>query len=124
MEKALTKFLCRTNPIHNLFDNEEANIFPLIACKPTFPPYLSALLPQDQIFDPEDLEYTAKDQVQNQPPRKRLKSDCKVSDNKIQTDDEEEIVEATNKSPEKENLSWDIDNPYLAATKLPIKGNF
>ncbi|KAK4885805.1 hypothetical protein RN001_002076 [Aquatica leii] len=122
MEKALTKFLCRTNPIHNLFDNEEANIFPLIACKPTFPPYLSALLPQDQIFDVEDLEYIAKDQDQAQPPRKRIKSECKVSDSKLPTDDEEEAQENVTKATEKENLNWDIDNPYLAATKLPVKG--
>lgn len=118
MEKALTKFLCRTNPIHNLFDNEEANIFPLIACKPTHPPYLSALLPQDQIFDPEDLEYTAKDQIQNQQPRKRIKSECKIE--KMETGDEEENLQMT-KSPEKESMNWEIDNPYLAATKLPIK---
>lgn len=28
MEKALTKFLAKTNQTHNLFDSEEANIFP------------------------------------------------------------------------------------------------
>lgn len=28
IEKALTKFLAKTNPIHNLFDTDEANIFP------------------------------------------------------------------------------------------------
>ena len=31
--------------------------FSVIACKSQFPPYLTALLPQDQIFDPEELEY-------------------------------------------------------------------
>jgi len=122
MEKALTKFLCRTNSTHNLFDNDEANIFPLIACKPTFPPYLSALLPQDQIFDLEDLEYDAKAQIQNQPPRKRIRSESKL-DSKMQTDDEDDNHEELNKAGEKESLNWEIDNPYLAATKLPVKGN-
>lgn len=115
MEKALTKFLCRTNSTHNLFDNEEANIFPLIACKPTFPPYLSALLPQDQIFDLEDLEYDAKAHIQSQPPRKRIKSESKQSDSKMQTDDDDTREEG-NKMGEKESLNWEIDNPYLAAT--------
>ncbi|KAF5304690.1 hypothetical protein FQA39_LY09467 [Lamprigera yunnana] len=123
MEKALTKFLCKTNPIHNLFDNEEANIFPLIACKPTFPPYLTPLLPQDQIFDVEDLEYIAKEQEQNSPPKKRIKSECTLSENKISMDIDEVITENVTKSNEKENHNWDIDNPYLAATKLPLNSS-
>lgn len=30
---------------------------PVIACKPTFPPYLACLLPTDQVFDFDELEY-------------------------------------------------------------------
>ncbi|KAJ8955725.1 hypothetical protein NQ318_008597 [Aromia moschata] len=50
IEKALTKFLAKTSPTHNLFDTDESNIFPLIACKPAYPPYLSALLPPGSDF--------------------------------------------------------------------------
>lgn len=57
VERALTKFLAKTSEIDTLFDNEENPMFPLIACKPSFPPYLQALNPSDQIFDFEELEY-------------------------------------------------------------------
>uniref|UniRef100_A0A182N3R5 Transcription initiation factor TFIID subunit 8 n=1 Tax=Anopheles dirus TaxID=7168 RepID=A0A182N3R5_9DIPT len=57
VERALTKFLAKTSEIDSLFDNEESPMFPLIACKPSFPPYLQALNPSDQIFDFEELEY-------------------------------------------------------------------
>lgn len=35
----------------------EQFIFSVIACKPTFPAYLSCLLPTDQVFDFDELEY-------------------------------------------------------------------
>ncbi|XP_058054035.1 transcription initiation factor TFIID subunit 8-like [Anopheles bellator] len=57
VEKALTKFLAKTSEIDSLFDNEDNPMFPLIACKPSFPPYLQALNPTDQVFDFEELEY-------------------------------------------------------------------
>lgn len=94
----------------------------VIACKPTFPSYLNALLPQDQIFDPEDLEYDHKGHEEHQPPRKRLKSENK-SENRSQTNDSEENNEASVKQEETTSSNWDIDNPYLAATKLPSKAN-
>lgn len=42
------------------------NILAVIACKPSFPSYLSALNPSDQIFDWEELEYYY--QVANRKP--------------------------------------------------------
>ncbi|XP_052872768.1 transcription initiation factor TFIID subunit 8-like [Anopheles cruzii] len=57
VEKALSKFLAKTSEIDSLFDNEDNPMFPLIACKPSFPPYLQALNPTDQVFDFEELEY-------------------------------------------------------------------
>ncbi|XP_018333255.1 transcription initiation factor TFIID subunit 8 [Agrilus planipennis] len=119
IERALTKFLAKTNPTHNLFDNDESNIFPLIACKPAFPPYLSALLLSDQVFDAEDLEYDPKTQDQNQPPKKKQKSDSSVSDENKTNEKATENI--TIKTEEKEAPNWEIDNPYLAATKMPIK---
>lgn len=123
VEKALTKFLAKTSQTHNLFENDEF-IFPLITCKTEFPPYLNALMPQDQIFDAEDLEY--KTEEINPPPKKRVKTE--KSETKTEGDGEEEVVEKPpeeiedpNKVDENSSPVVDIDNPYLAATKLPNK---
>lgn len=94
----------------------------MIACKPQFPPYLSALLPQDQIFDPEDLEYDPRSQEHHaSPPKKRIKSELKQEP--TPTEETVETKEELSKNEESTSQTWDIDNPYLAATKLPSKGN-
>ncbi|XP_063919110.1 transcription initiation factor TFIID subunit 8-like [Zophobas morio] len=117
IEKALTKYLAKTSPTHNLFDTDEANIFPLIACKPAYPPYLSALSPQDQIFDPEDLEYDHKSQMIQQSKEQKSKEEA---ENKDEEDNEETLNDSV-KSEENTTTNVYIDNPYLAATKLPKK---
>lgn len=97
----------------------------MIACKPTFPPYLNALLPQDQIFDAEDLEYVHKvTEDSESPPKKRIKTEKKIAENnKNQTDGNKDVqINETIKPEENVQQNWDIDNPYLAATKLPAKG--
>ncbi|CAG9821198.1 unnamed protein product [Phaedon cochleariae] len=120
MEKALTKFLAKTSQTHNLFDTDEANIFPLIACKPVYPPYLSALLPQDQIFDPEDLDFDPKSQIiQQQKNHDRAKKKIKAE---IKTEPGEEVEQEVDHNESKnseDNQGGLIDNPYLAATKMP-----
>lgn len=94
----------------------------MISVKPQFPPYLSALLPQDQIFDPEELEYKVEEL--KTPPKKRVKTDSeKEKESKDEPDDMDDDDE-TEPEPEKMEESptqsnVDIDNPYLAATKLP-----
>ncbi|CAH0551873.1 unnamed protein product [Brassicogethes aeneus] len=125
IEKALTKFLAKTSEVHNLFETDEANIFPLIACKPPYPPYLSALLPQDQIFDPEDLDFDPKSQILQQvkdakeaKERKRVKIEPKE-----EVEEAEENLNDSAKSEESTTPKTFIDNPYLAATKLPSKEN-
>lgn len=94
--------------------------FLVIACKPAYPPYLSALLPQDQIFDPEDLDSDPKSQIMQQQKdhdtaTKKIKKEIK--------EDIEELEESPNdslKSNEDSAMNVNfIDNPYLAATKLP-----
>ncbi|XP_077287101.1 TBP-associated factor 8 [Arctopsyche grandis] len=57
VERALTRFLAKTGDTHTLFNTDDNQMFPLIACKPTFPAYLPCLLPTDQVFDFEELEY-------------------------------------------------------------------
>ncbi|XP_045478419.1 transcription initiation factor TFIID subunit 8-like [Harmonia axyridis] len=112
VERALTKFLAKTAPsTHNLFDTDDTNAFPLIASQPTSTPYLSALLPQDQIFDQEDLEYDSKEVVGQKKEHVR-KEDVKME--KI----EEEVSESS-RSEDPNSSNNFIDNPYLAATKLP-----
>ncbi|KAL3288650.1 hypothetical protein HHI36_003083 [Cryptolaemus montrouzieri] len=113
VERALTKFLAKTAPTtHNLFDTEETNIFPLIASQPNYPPYLSALLPQDQIFDQEDLEYDPKaEAIEHKKSREKKNEAVKIE--KV-----EEELESV-KSEENNSSNNFIDNPYLAATKLP-----
>ncbi|KAJ8924294.1 hypothetical protein NQ315_007087 [Exocentrus adspersus] len=122
IEKALTKFLSKTSPTHNLFDTDEANIFPLVATKPVYPPYLSALLPQDQIFDPEDLDFDPKSQIiQQQKNHDKAKNRIKPEVKKEDEEETSELVVDVDVEKNEENTASGsyIDNPYLAATKLP-----
>ncbi|XP_065081940.1 transcription initiation factor TFIID subunit 8-like [Ochlerotatus camptorhynchus] len=96
IEKALTKFLAKTSDVHSLFDNEDNPMFPLIACKPSFPPYLQALNPTDQIFDFEELEYYY--QVAN---RKEDPADTKDGDD----DDDDEDGEGKKEDDGKDSES-------------------
>lgn len=73
IERALTKFLAKTSEIHNLFNTDDNQVFPLIACKPTFPAYLPCLLPTDQVFDFDELEYhfQVANRTEDLPPDKK-----------------------------------------------------
>ncbi|EAT41503.1 AAEL006856-PA [Aedes aegypti] len=106
IEKALTKFLAKTSDVHSLFDNEDNPMFPLIACKPSFPPYLQALNPTDQIFDFEELEYYY--QVAN---RKEDPSETKDGDD----DDDDEDGEGGNGSKKE-------DDGKDSESASPVKG--
>ncbi|XP_045516498.1 transcription initiation factor TFIID subunit 8 [Pieris brassicae] len=77
IEKALTKFLAKTSETHNLFNTEDNQVFPLIACKPTFPAYLPCLLPTDQVFDFDELEYhfQVANRTEDMPAEKKDQSD-------------------------------------------------
>ncbi|XP_056633195.1 transcription initiation factor TFIID subunit 8-like [Diorhabda carinulata] len=124
IEKALTKFLAKTSTTHNLFDTDEANIFPLIACKPAYPPYLSALLPQDQIFDPEDLDIDPKSQIlQQQKNHDKAKNQVKQDLKMEEGEQAQENLNESRISEDNMNNPNYIDNPYLAATKLPVGRN-
>ncbi|XP_060536759.1 transcription initiation factor TFIID subunit 8-like [Cylas formicarius] len=120
VERALTKFLAKTSPTHSLFDTDESNIFLLIASKPPYPPYLSALLPQDQIFDAEDLEYDPKAQIQRQQKEHEEAKNISVKEEQEESRENESQNDSI-KSEENTSGSNFIDNPYLAATKLPVK---
>lgn len=81
-------------------------MFPLIACKPSFPPYLQALNPTDQIFDFEELEYYY--QVAN---RKEDPSETKDGDD----DDDDEDGEGGNGSKKE-------DDGKDSESASPVKG--
>ncbi|CAG9583214.1 unnamed protein product [Danaus chrysippus] len=77
IEKAITEFLAKTSETHNLFNTEDNPVFPLIACKPTFPAYLPCLLPTDQGFDFDELEYhfQVANRTEDMPADKKDQSD-------------------------------------------------
>ncbi|XP_030759424.1 transcription initiation factor TFIID subunit 8-like [Sitophilus oryzae] len=121
VEKALTKFLAKTSATHNLFDTEEGNIFPLIALKPPYPPYLSALLPQDQIFDPEDLDSDPKSLIMQQQKEHKEAQNAREEKLEEPMEEDEQPLNDTIKSEDNAQSNAFIDNPYLAATKMPSK---
>ncbi|KAF7278546.1 hypothetical protein GWI33_008250 [Rhynchophorus ferrugineus] len=122
IEKALTKFLAKTSSTHNLFDTEEGNIFPLIAAKPSYPPYLSALLPQDQIFDPEDLDSDPKSLIiQQQKEHKEAQNAKEEQQQEEAMEEGEQNLNDSVKTDDSTQNNGFIDNPYLAATKMPAK---
>ncbi|XP_030377957.1 transcription initiation factor TFIID subunit 8 [Scaptodrosophila lebanonensis] len=124
IEKALTKFLCKTIDTNNLFPTED-NMFPLIACKPAFPPFVAALNPTDQVFDFEELEYHYL--VANRT------EDVTTKDDGEDGDSENDDLDADKSKEEKPELEIkpnsttnkailenpNIDNPYLRAATLP-----
>uniref|UniRef100_A0A1A9WTD5 Transcription initiation factor TFIID subunit 8 n=1 Tax=Glossina brevipalpis TaxID=37001 RepID=A0A1A9WTD5_9MUSC len=140
IEKALTKFLAKTSETHSLFDTED-NMFPLIACKPAFPPYLAALNPTDQVFDFEELEYhylvanrteDCKDDDENESGNEEDNGGSGGDGNGGSNGDSEKKPEKTEKDIKPENDikpnsttnkaildNPNIDNPYLRAATLP-----
>lgn len=92
----------------------------MVATKPIYPPYLSALLPQDQIFDPEDLDFDPKSQIiQQQKNHDKAKKRIKPEIKKEEEEPEEMLNDSVKSNEENTTSNSYIDNPYLAATKLP-----
>ncbi|XP_023935508.1 transcription initiation factor TFIID subunit 8 [Bicyclus anynana] len=104
IERALTKFLAKTSETHNLFNTDDNQVYPLIACKPTFPPYLSCLLPTDQVFDFDELEYhfQVANRTEDLPADKKDQSDNEGDnggDN--ENSSQPEIIDIPMSSPER-----------------------
>jgi len=98
VERALTRFIAKTGDSQALF-NDDTNLFPLIACKTMGLPYLSALLPKDQMFDEE--------------------GSSKATVIKLPKTDPHSALGETSKREESELEA--IDNPYLRSIKPPKK---
>lgn len=114
VEKALTKFLAKTSETHSLFpDVDEANqMFPLIACKPSFPAYIAALNPTDQVFDFEELEYhyQVANRTEDAPADKEMDDD---EDGEGHEESKEDIKEELQDSTQ--DTTAMMDNPFLKA---------
>uniref|UniRef100_A0A2M4ARF4 Transcription initiation factor TFIID subunit 8 n=1 Tax=Anopheles triannulatus TaxID=58253 RepID=A0A2M4ARF4_9DIPT len=106
VEKALTKFLAKTSEIDSLFDNEDNPMFPLIACKPSFPPYLQALNPTDQVFDFEELEYYYQVANRKEDPTE-TKEEAEVADD----DDDEDGDGPKKEDKESMEMKQDMEPP-------------
>ncbi|EFN80950.1 transcription initiation factor TFIID subunit 8 [Harpegnathos saltator] len=108
IERALTRFIAKTGDTHSLFLTEDNSMFPLISCKSQFPNYISALLPQDQIFEP-DTDF----QFESSPVKKKKEQQTEETEegNQGQNENEQNGETATQQDV--------IDNPYLRPGKIP-----
>ncbi|XP_011705617.1 PREDICTED: transcription initiation factor TFIID subunit 8 [Wasmannia auropunctata] len=109
IERALTRFIAKTGETHSLFLTEDNSMFPLISCKPQFPSYISALLPQDQIFEP-DPDF----QFDSNPIKKKKEQQSEETEEGNQTQNEN--MEQNGEITTQQDV---IDNPYLRPGKIP-----
>lgn len=118
VEKALTKFLAKTSETHSLFpEGGDVNqMFPLIApTKPSYPAYLAALNPTDQVFDFEELEYhyLVANRIEDAPADKDDDEDGENQDESkedIKTEAKDEEMDST-----QDTSAAILDNPFLKA---------
>lgn len=85
----------------------------MIACKPQFPSYLSALLPQDQIFESEP-EFNFDPTPVKKRKEQKANADAKEDIGAAKTNGE-----TTEQSEEVSTQQDVIDNPYLRPGKIP-----
>lgn len=110
MERALTRFIAKTGKIHNLFNSEDSNLFPLISCVREeeggfrLPAYVDALVFKDQVFEEDEIERRPKRRKPNQRPEE----DDDDDDDRTATRLNESIAE-----------SEVIDNPFLRPVRAP-----
>lgn len=98
-------------------------VFVVIACKPSFPPYLAALNPTDQVFDFEELEYhylvanRTEDMIAKDDEDDDEDGEGKEKDDKNNSMEDHENVIDSMMSTSPQLKSPNIDNPYLKAAK-------
>lgn len=95
----------------------------MIACKPSFPPYLAALNPTDQVFDFEELEYhylvanRTEDMIEKDNDDDDEDGEGKEKDEKNISLDEHQSSPIDSMSTSPQLKSPNIDNPFLKAAK-------
>lgn len=94
----------------------------MIACRPSFPPYLAALNPTDQVFDFEELEYHYL--VANRTEDMIAKDDDDDDEDDKDKDDKNMSIDDPSQHSPNDSISTspqikspNIDNPYLKAAK-------
>ena len=107
VERALTRFIAKTGKIHNLFNSEDSNLFPLISCvkeeeEYKLPTYVDALIFKDQVFEEEEVERRPKRRRHNQRPD--------------ENDDDDDDMSRLNDSIAESEV---IDNPFLRPVRMP-----
>ena len=101
----------------------------VIACRPSFPPYLAALNPTDQVFDFEELEYhylvanRTEDMIAKDDEDDDEDGEGKEKDEKNMSIDEHQSSPIDSISTSPQLKSPIIDNPYLKAAKPPKKSD-
>lgn len=107
----------------------------MIACKPSFPPYLAALNPTDQVFDFEELEYhyLVANRTEDAPSKDDEEEDDEdgtgggdgKTDKSDPDKDKSNLLDEHQTSPidtipdSSQLKSPSIDNPFLKAAKVP-----
>ena len=112
MERALTRFIAKTGKIHNLFNSEDTNLFPLISCVKgedefKLPPYVDALIFKDQIFEEEEIE---------RRPRRKRAYEGPAAGTEEDEDEDDYDRSRLNDSIAESDVS---ENPYLRPVRLP-----
>jgi len=108
VERALTRFIAKTGKIHNLFNSDDSNLFPLISCikedeEYKLPAYVDALVFKDQVFEEEEIERRPKRRKPNERPDEN-------------DDDDDDDRTRFNESIAESEV---IDNPFLRPTRMP-----
>lgn len=106
VERALTRFIAKTGKIHNLFNSEDSNLFPLISCIREeegfkLPAYVDALVFKDQVFE--------EDEVERRPKRRK-------NTHRDDDDDDDDDRGRLNESIAESEV---IDNPFLRPVRMP-----
>lgn len=95
----------------------------VIACKPSFPPYLAALNPTDQVFDFEELEYhyLVANRIEDPLGKDDDDDDDEDCDEKGENDRNNSNDEADTYNASPQLKSPNIDNPFLKALMIARK---
>uniref|UniRef100_A0A2P2HXA2 Transcription initiation factor TFIID subunit 8 n=1 Tax=Hirondellea gigas TaxID=1518452 RepID=A0A2P2HXA2_9CRUS len=113
IERALTKFATKTNPIESVFIAEDKE-FALVSVAPSSSQNIDALMPRDQVFEAE-LDYeVSKARKKRQD---RLSNLHQQQQQLKQEQGEQEQETKVNESAESDVM----DNPYLRPVKMPRK---
>ncbi|KAI1288039.1 Transcription initiation factor TFIID subunit 8 [Halotydeus destructor] len=131
VERALTRFMAKTSSLssaHSLFPDEHmSSLFPLISLETSAVPYVSSLLPKDQVFeDDEAEEEAAKSESEKISETNNEDAAANAADNGERDDsaDPANAADGNQEAKADNNQAADSDvpdNPYLRPAKISKK---